>query len=165
VRLKENAVDARQARYGDGMRRYRWLVLLPVAALALGYPHFAAKRSEQPDVVVVQHILIGFKKTVPGKKLERTKKEAAALAQELLERAQAGEDFDALVREYTDDRPPGIMKITNKGAPLMANSLTRDDVVPYFGDVSFNLQVGEVGLAKYHPGNSKFGWHVIKRLE
>lgn len=147
------------------MKRYRWLVLLPVAALLLGYPLFAAKRSEQPDVVVVQHILIGFKKTVPGKKLERTKKEAAALAQELLERARAGEDFGALVEEYTDDRPPGIMKITNRDAPLMARSITRADVVTFFGDVSFNLQVGEIGLAKYHPGNGPFGWHVIKRLE
>ncbi len=147
------------------MRRYRLLVLLPVAVLVLGHPCFAAKRSEQPDVVVVQHILIGFKKTVPNKKLERTKKEAAALAQELLERAQAGEDFDALVKEYTDDQPPGIMRITNKDAPLMARSLTRADVVAYFGDVAFDLQVGEIGLAKYHPGNSPFGWHVIKRLE
>jgi len=25
--------------------------------------------------------------------------------------------------------------------------------------------VGEVGLAKFHPGNSPYGWHVIKRLE
>jgi parvulin-like peptidyl-prolyl isomerase len=147
------------------MKRHRWLVLLPVAGLVLGYPHFAAKRSEQPDVVVVQHILIGFKKTVPGKKLERTKKEAAALAQELLERAQAGEDFGAMVEEYTNDRPPGIMKVTNKDAPLMANSVTRNDVVTYFGDVAFNLKIGEIALAKYHPGNSPFGWHVIKRLE
>jgi hypothetical protein len=141
------------------------LVWLTVLMLALGLPHFAAKRSEEPDVVVVQHILIGFKRTIPGKKIDRTKKEAAALAQDLFERAQAGEDFDTLVKEHTDDRYPGIYKITNRDAPLMAKSTTRDKMVPSFGDVSFGLEVGEVGLSKYHGGNSPFGWHVIKRLE
>ena len=84
---------------------------------------------------------------------------------ELLERAQAGEDFDALVKEYTDDRHPGIYKLTNDGAPLMSNARSRDQMVPNFGRVAFQLEVGEVGLAKYHPGNSPYGWHVIKRLE
>ena len=124
-----------------------------------------AKRKDEPDVVIVQHILIGYKKTVPGKKLDRTKKEAQALAEELLQRARAGEDFDALVKEYTNDQYPGIYRLTNRDAPLMEQSRSRDQMVVNFGDVSFELEVGEVGLAKYHPGNSPYGWHVIKRLE
>jgi foldase protein PrsA len=124
-----------------------------------------AKRADEPDVVVVQHILIGFKKTVSGKKLERTKKEAQALAEELLARARSGEDFDALVKEYTDDQYPGIYRLTNRDVPLMEHSHERTQMVPSFGDVSFRLAVGEVGLAKYHPGNSPYGWHVIKRIE
>ena len=38
-------------------------------------------------------------------------------------------------------------------------------MVAAFGDVAFELEVGEVGLAKYHAGNSPYGWHVILRLE
>lgn len=141
------------------------MVWIPILLLALAMPHPAASKSDEPDVVVVQHILIGFKKSVLNKKLERTKKEAGAMALELLERAQAGEEFDALVKEFTDDSHPGIYKLTNKGAPLMAQSRARDDMVPNFGRVAFSLEVGEVGLAKFHPGNSPYGWHVIKRLE
>ena len=124
-----------------------------------------AKRKDEPDTVVVQHILIGFKKSVSGKKLERTKKDAQALAEELLDRAQAGEDFDAMVKEYTNDRYPGVYRLTNRDAPLLPDSRERGQMVANFGHVSFQLQVGEVGLAKYHPGNSPYGWHVIKRLE
>lgn len=124
-----------------------------------------AKKKDEPDSVVVQHILVSFKNKVRGKELDRTKKEAQALAEELLARAQAGEEFDALVKEYTDDQHPGIYRLTNRGAPLMQNSHERKSMAVYFGDVSFRLEVDEVGLAKYHPGNSPYGWHVIKRLE
>lgn len=128
-------------------------------------PALQAGRKDEPDVVVVQHILIGFKKTVPGQRLERSKKEAQALAEELLARARSGEDFDAMVKEHTDDQYPGIYRLTNRDVPLMPESRERGAMVANFGDVSFGLTVGEVGLAKYHPGNSPYGWHVIKRIE
>ena len=38
-------------------------------------------------------------------------------------------------------------------------------MVKAFGDVSFGLEVGGVGLAVYDPATSKYGWHIIKRLE
>jgi foldase protein PrsA len=147
------------------MKRAGLLMCLPLLVLALNLPASEAAKEKEPDVVVVQHILIGFKRTIPNKKLDRTKKQAEALALELLERARSGEDFDALVKERTDDTYPGIYKLTNKGAPLMPKARTRDDMVPNFGRVAFSLEVGEIGLAKYHPGNSPYGWHVIKRLE
>jgi len=130
-----------------------------------GIPALQAGRKDEPDTVVVQHILIGFKKSVPGKKLERTKKEAQVLAEQLLERALAGEDFDAMVQEYTDDQYPGIYRLTNRDAPLLQDARKRSEMVANFGAVSFQLEVGEVGLAKFHGGNSPYGWHVIKRLE
>ena len=141
------------------------MALIPVVILALNLPLPGVARKGEPDVVVVQHILIGFKKTVPNKVIERTKKEAQALALELLERAQAGEDFDALIKEHTDDSYPGFYKLTNDDAPLMSEARSRDQMVPNFGHVAFRLEVGEVGLAKYHPGNSPFGWHIIKRIK
>jgi hypothetical protein len=136
------------------------LVVMPVGAGE------KKKRKDQPDVIVVQHILVGFKKSVRGKQIDRTKKQAEALAEELLERARSGElPFDELVEEFTDDRYPGIYKMTNTDVPLMDRSFARRDMAINFGDVAFQLEVGEVGLARYHPGNSPFGWHVILRLE
>ena len=129
-------------------------------------PPAADEGRTEPDVVIVQHILIGFKRSIPGKKIERTKPEAQTLAESLLERARsANEEFDALVEEFTDDAYPGIYKMTNDDAPRMGGAVTRGGMVPRFGDVAFSLEVGEVGLAEYHGGASPYGWHVIKRLE
>lgn len=140
-------------------------VLFAAVLIAVISPAAAEGRAE-PDVVVVQHILIGFKRSIPGKKIERTKREAQALAESLLERARTGnEEFDALVKEFTDDAHPGIYKMTNNDAPLTGNSVTRGAMASRFGDVAFSLGVGEVGLAEYHGGASPYGWHVIKRLE
>ena len=118
-----------------------------------------------PDVIVVQHILIGFKKTVPGQELERTKKEAKVLVDDLLQRASDGADFDPLVKEYTNDTYPGIYKLTNVNAPLLPDARQRKEMVSAFGDLAFRLDVGEVGLAKYNSVTSPYGWHIIKRLE
>jgi hypothetical protein len=131
-----------------------------VLVLAVG-PTAAA----EPDVVQVQHLLIGFQGSVRGKEITRTKDEARQLATSLFERAQKGEEFDALVREFTDDRHPGIYRLTNLNAPIRGDAFKRTDMVPAFGDVAFGLAVGEVGMAKYNPQASPFGWHVIKRLE
>jgi parvulin-like peptidyl-prolyl isomerase len=38
-------------------------------------------------------------------------------------------------------------------------------MVAAFGDVGFQLEVGEVGMAVYDPVKSKYGWHIIKRLK
>jgi foldase protein PrsA len=121
--------------------------------------------TDEPDKVVVQHILIGFKKSVPDQTLERTRKEARALAEQLLRRAQEGEDFDALVKEYTNDQYPGKLLLTNKKVPAVKDGRTRDQVTAKFGDVAFRLEVGEVAMASHHAALSPFGYHIIKRLE
>jgi foldase protein PrsA len=141
------------------------LLLVLGLVLAMAGAPVDAGRKDEPNQVVVQHLLIGFGKKVPNKQLDRSKAEAKALAVELLERAQAGEDFDAMVQEYTDDRYPGIYTMANKGQPKPADGFTRDQMAPRFGDVAFDLKVGEVGLAIYHPAMSPYGYHVIKRLE
>jgi len=123
-----------------------------------------AKKGE-PDQVIVQHILIGFKKSVRGKEIARSRKQARALAMSLMDRIEAGEDFDALVKEYTNDSYPGIMHLINEGAKMLPNTTPRKNVVMRFGDVSFRLEVGEVEMANYHAAMSPYGWHIIKRLE
>src|SRR5580765_4196852 len=60
-----------------------------------------------PAHIEVQHILIGFVGSVPGKNITRTKEEAMKLAHEILDKARKGANFDSLVAKYTDDNPPG----------------------------------------------------------
>jgi len=127
----------------------------------------AAEAAAEPDYVTVQHILIAFSGSIPDTAVTRSMDEARLLAEELFERAKSGEDFDTLVKEYTDDSHPGIYKMSNFGiAADAANQVyARDRMVAAFGDVGFPLKVGEIGMASYDPQKSKYGWHIIKRLE
>ena len=122
---------------------------------------------QEPERLEVQHILISFKGAIPKEEITRTQEEAEVLAQELLGRAQAGEDFDALVKEYTDDQHPGIYRMSNlEVEPDKDNQeYPRAGMVKAFGDVSFSLQVGEIGMTTFDPETSKYGWHIIKRLK
>jgi Xaa-Pro aminopeptidase len=125
------------------------------------------KLAGEPDRVAVQHILIAFKGSIPEEKVKRTPDEAQALAEQILERVKKGENFDALVKQYTDDEYPGIYKMTNFGVePDKAKKeYSRSGMVKSFGDISFGLSVNGIGLAVYDPRTSKYGWHIIKRLE
>jgi len=168
-----------------------------------------------PAKITVQHILISFKETPV--KADRTKEEAEKLAGELIKRARDGEDFSALVTEYSDDNLvpgddlPGSYLMVNNGVTDYAYNrarfnvrdkeqalygdlttkvnakqitvdqaratfrefqmtnygpqpIARGDMVSSFGDVSFSLKVGEIGMAEYSPTGSKFGWHIIRRV-
>lgn len=128
--------------------------------------------SNQPQHITVQHVLIGFKDAIgfqgaaPAGAATRTEAQAKALAYEILDRANKGEDFDALVTQYTDDSPPGIYKMSNIGVqPTAADEYPRQGMVAAFGDVGFPLQVGQIGIADYDPDSSPFGWHIIKRIQ
>lgn len=130
-------------------------------------PEESTAITDEPERVEVQHILISFKGAIPDENVTRTQEEAEALAKSILERAKAGEDFDALVKEFTDDQHPGIYRMSNAGIPPDAakEEFSRERMVKAFGDVSFSLDVNEIGMANYDPGASKYGWHIIKRLK
>lgn len=119
----------------------------------------------QPDHITVQHILIAFAGT--GTQATRTKEEAKTLAYEIFDRAKKGEDYDALVTQYTDDSPPGIYSMSNIDVQPAADGseYPRQGMVPAFGNVGFVLQVGEIGIADYDPATSPYGWHIIKRIK
>ena len=125
-----------------------------------------AVEDDQPDVITVQHVLIGFDKSVPGK-TDRTQAEAQTLANSVYEKAKAGENFDELVREYSNDNYPGVYELANFGVEADKDMLqyNRKDMAKSFGDVAFSLQVNEIGMANYDKSNSKYGWHIILRLE
>jgi hypothetical protein len=118
----------------------------------------------------VQHILIGYRGSVPGKGVTRSVEEAETLAGELLIRIQNGEDFDALVKDFTNDAHPGIYAMVVKREPgesLQSDPpiFERHEMVPAFGNVGWRLEVGEVGVAPHDPSSSPYGWHIVKRVE
>jgi len=117
-----------------------------------------------PAHVEVQHILIGFAGSVPGKSITRTKEEAEKLAHEILDKARKGANFDSLVAKYTDDSPPGIYKMAGAGVPPQIGEFGRGQMVPAFGNVGFAISPGNIDIAEYDPSSSPFGWHIIKRL-
>ena len=122
-------------------------------------------QNREADHIEVQHILIGYQGSVPGKPIRRTKDEAQALAYQLLEQARAGADFGALVQQYTDDSPPGIYGMSNRGVAPAPGEYGRDQMVPAFGNAGFPLPVGGIGIADYDPRTSPYGWHIVKRLK
>ena len=121
---------------------------------------------KEPDHITVQHILISFKGAIPKETVTRTREEAEKLADEIFSRIRRGEDFEALVKEYTDDNYPGVYKMANFRAEPNRDQgeFSRSQMMKGFGDVSFGLSVNEVGMAKFSPERSKYGWHIIKRL-
>ena len=122
-------------------------------------------QTREPDHIQVQHILIGYRGSVPGKMISRTQDEARTLAYQLLDQARQGANFDDLVRRYTDDSPPGIYGMSNRGGKPGKNEYGRDQMVPAFGNAGFPLQVGDIGIADYDPRTSPYGWHIVKRLK
>ena len=133
--------------------------------------------------VVVQHILIAFKIDIRAKrnggksttgddKVTRSRSKAEELAKDLLNQAKLGADFNELAIKFSDDGYPGIYRLANSEQRSNINSedvleriFPREKMAIGFGDVSFKLKVGEVGLAEFDPAKSPFGWHIIKRLK
>ncbi len=121
--------------------------------------------AKEPDHIKVQHILIGAKGTVPGKSITRSLDEAKILAYQLADRARKGEDFGALVSQYTDDAAPGIYGMSNRGVAAGQGEYGRESMVPAFGNVGFPLALGAIGVADFDASTSPYGYHVIKRVE
>lgn len=110
------------------------------------------KEYAEKNYVRVSHILVSTldENGLPldGDALE----EKTALANSLYNRAVAGEDFDALVKEYGED--PG-MASAPKGYFFTTGKMVKE-----FEDKSFELEVGEIG----EPVKTSYGYHIIKKL-
>jgi parvulin-like peptidyl-prolyl isomerase len=83
-----------------------------------------------------------------------TEAEALALALDLRQRLENGEDFATLAAEYSDDTGSAA-----KGGDL--GWFGRGKMVPVFEDAAFSLAPGEIS----QPIRSDFGYHIIQVLE
>ena len=91
----------------------------------------------------VQHILISDE--------QRSEQESEALVREIEERLDAGESFEALAREYSDD--PGSAP---GGGDL--GWVSPGEMVPEFEQTMQETEVGERSM----PFRSQFGWHLLQ---
>jgi CubicO group peptidase (beta-lactamase class C family) len=140
---------------------------MPVGALARKILDAVASTDlveGEPERIKVAHILVAFQGAARST-ATRTKEEAEALANDLLERARKGEDFDKMMKEFSNDPGAGVYGLLNDGQKPVPEFYGRRQMVPAFGNVGFTLRVGEIGLAPHHAAESPFGWHVIKRIE
>lgn len=107
--------------------------------------------------IFAKHILImphEESETEDGTKVETvTDEQAKAKAQEILDRVNAGEDFETLMRQYSEDSETSYD----------GYSFTHGDgsFIEEFDNAAYELGIGEVsGLVK-----TSFGYHIIKRLK
>ena len=97
----------------------------------------------------VRHILI-----LTQGKTEAEKAEALKKIEGLLARAKAGEDFEALAVEYSEDT--GVAE--NKG---LYENFARGQMVKPFEDAAFSVPVGEVS----NVVETNFGYHILKIVD
>jgi peptidyl-prolyl cis-trans isomerase NIMA-interacting 1 len=111
------------------------------------------KPAEKPEWITAQHVLVAFKgaKNAPAT-VKRTKDEAKKRAEEVATKAKTGEDFTALVKEYSDDAAT-IDRLGSVG------KFKADGMVKPFSDAAFALKVDAIS----DPVETPFGFHVIKR--
>ena len=131
-----------------------------LSALRANIAETAARDEHDAKKVTVSHILIAFKGASRSSQT-RTKDEAEALTATLLARALAGEEFEALMREHSNDPGAGTYTMSTDGSA----GFPRSGMAPAFGDTGWRLEVDQIGVAGYHPQRSGFGWHIIKRVE
>ena len=99
------------------------------------------------DSVRAQHILLAF----PNQATQTQVDSVAEFAAQLQARAVAGESFEALAGQYSEDTGSAV-----QGGDIGFFSLGA--MVPAFEEAAFSLAVGEIS----DPVLSSFGLHVIK---
>ena len=107
-------------------------------------------KRKSPGEVTVAHIMIGLqnKDTLTDNPEARIK--------EIYQKIQQGEDFEALAKQFSEDKasaPNG-----GKLKPFSGGQLS----VPIFEEVAFGLDsIGDIST----PFKSRFGWHIVKLYE
>lgn len=125
------------------------LLVIGVAAVS-----FWGCGQTEPTEITVRHVLVMYQGSMRApESVTRTKEEAKALAEDVLAKAQAGEDFSELAKEFSDGPTKvrgGLLSPFGKGV-----------MAPPFEEAAFALKKGAIsGVVE-----TGFGFHVIKRVE
>ena len=108
-----------------------------------------------PKKITARHILIqwmGCTSAAPS--VVRTRDQARVVAQDVLRRVKAGEDFPRLVVDFSDEPNAGA-----RGGSL--GRFGHGAMVKEFEEAAFALKPGEVSDVVESP----FGFHIIQRME
>jgi peptidyl-prolyl cis-trans isomerase D len=107
--------------------------------------------------VGVKHILIAWKDLQDGRvderALKRTKADAETLVKLVLEQIKGGADFDALMKQYSEDPGSALTGRVYKVSP-------QAELVSEFKQLGMRLRPNEIGVVQ-----SDYGFHIIKRVE
>ena len=107
----------------------------------------------EPEVIAAQHVLVAYKgASGAAKTITRSKADAKKRAEEVAAKAKKGDDFTALVKQYSDE-PGAADRLGNLG------KFKRDAMVKPFSDAAFKLKLNETSDVV----ETQFGFHVIKR--
>jgi len=108
----------------------------------------------------VQHILISWREMGPAfgggidpRARQRTRDQADKLAADLLARVRGGEDMTQLMSQFSED---GGSSGTGESYEVTPDA----KLVFEFKRMGLRLKLGEAGLVM-----SKYGWHIMKRVE
>ena len=129
------------------MKLSAFILLLFVAAMFVGC-------EQEPKEITARHVLIMYQGSMRAPdSITRTNEEAKSLAEEVLAKARAGEDFGELAKQYSD----GPTKI--RGGLL--SPFERGVMTPEFEEAAFSLKKDEISDVV----ETGFGFHVIKRIK
>lgn len=118
-------------------------------------PPTAKTAADPPKKIGARHVLVmwmGSERSPSS--VVRTREQARVVAEEVLKRARAGEDFARLAIEYSDEPGAG-----GRGGSL--GRFGRGAMVPAFEAAAFRLDIGQISDIVETP----FGYHVIQRTE
>jgi hypothetical protein len=115
-------------------------------------------RDAESNQTRVKHILISWKdlgasREVDARAKVRSRAEADALAQSLLDRVRKGEAIEPLMAEFSED---GGSADSGESYEVTPDA----KLVFEFKRMGLRLKPGEAGMVL-----SQFGWHVMKRVE
>jgi len=115
---------------------------------------------EEPEMVHVSHILISTQDPATRSDLPDDKKTAKRkLAEDILKRAKAGEDWAKLVKEYSED--PGSKDKGGEYTFARASVDPTKAMVPEFENAAFALNTNQISDIV----TTSYGYHIIKLLE
>ena len=115
-------------------------------------------REPLSNVSQIKHILIGWNDSGDESRRDpraakRTKKDAEDQVRDLVKQLAAGADFDALMKQWSED--PGSAS-SGRAYPVSPDA----SLVIEFKQLGLRLKVNEIGVVQ-----SEFGFHIMKRVE